>query len=87
MDPASYRDGEEVSRALQNDPLRLVEKKLDEGRTAQIVNALQGGGGEGMLVLERHLADLVRAERIRQETACSAANDVSTLTDYLRGGP
>lgn len=36
VDPASYRDGEEVSRALQNDPLRLVEKKLDEGQAAQI---------------------------------------------------
>jgi pyruvate dehydrogenase E1 component alpha subunit len=28
VDPATYRDGEEVSRALESDPLKLVEKKL-----------------------------------------------------------
>jgi twitching motility protein PilT len=63
-----------------------VANLIREGRTAQIVNAIQGGGGEGMLVLERHLADLVRAKRIRHETAQAAANDAATLADYLRGG-
>jgi pyruvate dehydrogenase E1 component alpha subunit len=34
VDPAAYRDGEEVSRALENDPLRFAEKAIsgDEAR-------------------------------------------------------
>lgn len=61
-----------------------VANLIREGRTALIVNALQGGGSEGMLVLERHLADLVRANRIRRDTALAAANDSATLSEYLR---
>jgi twitching motility protein PilT len=61
-----------------------VANLIREGRTAQIVNALQAGGSEGMLVLERHLADLVRAKRIRHETALAAANDADALSEYLR---
>ena len=37
-----------------------------------------------MLVLERHLADLVRAKHIRRETALAAANDAVALSEYLR---
>jgi twitching motility protein PilT len=61
-----------------------VANLIREGRTAQIVNALQGGGGEGMLLLERSLAELVRAQRIRREDAQAAANDPATLGEYLR---
>jgi twitching motility protein PilT len=61
-----------------------VANLIREGRTAQIVNALQGGGNEGMLILERSLADLVRADRIRRETAQAVANDPATLGEYLR---
>jgi twitching motility protein PilT len=61
-----------------------VANLIREGRTAQIVNALQGGGEDGMQVLERHLAELVRAKRIRRETALAAANDPAALRDYLR---
>jgi twitching motility protein PilT len=64
-----------------------VANLIREGRTAQIVSALQAGGSEGMLVLERHLADLVRAKRIRRETALAVANDTVALTDYLRSAP
>ena len=28
VDPASYRNGEEVDRALQNDPLAVLEKRV-----------------------------------------------------------
>jgi twitching motility protein PilT len=63
-----------------------VANLIREGRTAQIVSALQGGGNEGMLVLERHLADLVRANRITRETAMAVANDSATLAEYLRAG-
>jgi twitching motility protein PilT len=61
-----------------------VANLIREGRTAQIVSALQAGGNEGMLVLERSLADLVRADRIRRETAQAVANDPVTLAEYLR---
>jgi twitching motility protein PilT len=61
-----------------------VANLIREGRTAQIVNALQAGANEGMLVLERNLADLVRANRIRRETALAVANDPATLGEYLR---
>ncbi len=61
-----------------------VANLIREGRTAQIVNALQAGASDGMLVLERSLADLVRANRIRRETALAVANDSATLIEYLR---
>ncbi|MGD0946294.1 MAG: PilT/PilU family type 4a pilus ATPase [Candidatus Binatia bacterium] len=61
-----------------------VANVIREGRTAQIVSALQAGGNEGMLVLERSLADLVRANRIRHDTALAVANDSTTLGEYLR---
>jgi len=61
-----------------------VANLIREGRTAQIVNALQAGGDDGMLVLERHLADLVRTNRIRRETALAVANDATALVEYLR---
>jgi twitching motility protein PilT len=61
-----------------------VANLIREGRTAQIINALQAGAGDGMLVLERHLADLVRANRIRRDTALAIANDPAALNDYLR---
>ncbi len=63
-----------------------VANLIREGRTAQIVNALQAGGSDGMLVLERSLADLVKAKRIRREAALANANDTSTLAEYLRAG-
>jgi twitching motility protein PilT len=61
-----------------------VANLIREGRTAQIVNALQGGANDGMLVLERSLTDLVRSNRIRRETALAVANDATTLSEYLR---
>lgn len=59
-----------------------VANLIREGRTAQIVSAQQAGGPEGMLVLERHLAELVTAGRIRPETAAAAANDPAILAQY-----
>jgi twitching motility protein PilT len=61
-----------------------VANLIREGRTAQIVSALQAGANEGMLVMERSLADLVRSRRIRRDTAFAAANDPTTLEEYLR---
>jgi len=61
-----------------------VANLIREGRTAQIVNALQAGGNDGMVPLERSLTDLVRGNRIQRETAMAAANDRATLAEYLR---
>jgi pyruvate dehydrogenase E1 component alpha subunit len=36
VDPATYRDGEEVSRALENDPLKIAEARLGEREAARI---------------------------------------------------
>jgi twitching motility protein PilT len=54
-----------------------------EGKTAQIATALQSGKREGMISLERCLADRVRAGEIRLEDARAAANDADSLAMYL----
>jgi Tfp pilus assembly ATPase PilU len=60
-----------------------VANLIREGKTAQIISSLQAGGEEGMLLLEKHLAELVRLRAISLETAQDAANDASTLKQYL----
>lgn len=60
-----------------------VANLIREGKTAQIISSLQAGGEEGMLLLEKSLAELVRAGAISVQTAQNAANDVSTLRQYL----
>ena len=62
-----------------------VANLIREGRTAQIVSTMQAGGEEGMLPLERTLADLVRGGVVRREAALVVANDVRMLNEYLRG--
>ncbi len=54
-----------------------------EGKTAQIATALQSGKKEGMLTLERSLADRVSAGEAKLEDARAAANDEDTLASYL----
>ena len=41
VDPASYRDGEEVSRALQNDPLTIAAKQINGLVGARVLNEAQ----------------------------------------------
>ncbi|HET7671302.1 MAG TPA: thiamine pyrophosphate-dependent dehydrogenase E1 component subunit alpha [Burkholderiales bacterium] len=41
VDPASYRDGEEVSRALQNDPLTIAAKQINGLAGARVLNEAQ----------------------------------------------
>jgi twitching motility protein PilT len=60
-----------------------VASTIREGRTAQLASIIQSGRREGMLSLERCLADRVRAGDISLEGARAAANDVSTLTLYM----
>ncbi len=60
-----------------------VAAMVREGRTAQIASVLQSGRRDGMIALERCLADRVQAGEIRVEDARAAANDVAALAMYL----
>jgi twitching motility protein PilT len=60
-----------------------VAAMVREGRTAQIATVLQSGRRDGMIALERCLADRVQAGEIRLEDARPAANDVEALAMYL----
>jgi twitching motility protein PilT len=60
-----------------------VANTIREGRTAQLASLVQAGRREGMLSLERCLADRVRAGEITLQEAQSAAFDPATLTTYL----
>ncbi len=60
-----------------------VAALIREGKTAQIATAIQSGRREGMISLERCLADRVQAGEIRLEDARAAANDLEGLAIYL----
>ena len=60
-----------------------VANLIREGKTPQILTAVQSGGDEGMVPLERSLAELVRAEVVSLDSARSVAGDPKTLDDYL----
>jgi twitching motility protein PilT len=59
---------------------RAVAAMIRDGKTAQIPTAIQSGKSEGMLSLERSLADRVLAGEIRIEAARAVANDVDSLS-------
>jgi twitching motility protein PilT len=61
-----------------------VANLIREGKTQQIPSAVQSGGDEGMVPLERSLAELVRAELVPLDAARGVATDPTALDDYLR---
>jgi twitching motility protein PilT len=61
---------------------RAVAAMIREGKTAQIPTAIQSGKSEGMLSLERSLADRVLGGEIRMEDARAVANDLDSLASY-----
>jgi twitching motility protein PilT len=61
---------------------RAVAAMIREGKTAQIPTAIQSGKSEGMLSLERSLADRVLAGEIRMEDARAVANDLDSFASY-----
>ncbi|MEZ4472398.1 MAG: PilT/PilU family type 4a pilus ATPase [bacterium] len=81
--PRSRGDGRvpavEVLRATTG-----VQALIREGRTSGLASALQGGGADGMIPLERCLGELVRRGQITRAAAEAAANDQNALTEYLR---
>ncbi len=60
-----------------------VAAMVREGRTAQIASVLQSGRRDGMIALERCLADRVQTGEVRLEDARAAANDAEALAMYL----
>lgn len=62
-----------------------VANHIREGKVEQLISDIQTGRREGMIPLERCLADLVRAGSISTEQAKTVANEPSTLAEYLRG--
>jgi twitching motility protein PilT len=62
---------------------RAVGSLIREGKTAQFGTVLQSSRREGMIALERNLADRVLAGDIRNEDAYAAANDPDALRHYL----
>ena len=68
----------EILRVTHN-----VASLIREGKTQQIPTAIQSGRGEGMVPLERVLADLVQAGEITADAARAAASDPAALATYL----
>ena len=56
---------------------------IREGKTAQLTSVIQSGGREGMLNMERCLANFVQSGAITLAVARDAANDLDALTMYL----
>jgi twitching motility protein PilT len=63
---------------------RAVAALIREGRSAQIASVLQSSSREGMLVLERSLADRVQAGEVDIDEAYAAANDPEALSIFLK---
>jgi twitching motility protein PilT len=93
QDPSPYRQGASpglrtrgTGRVPAIEVLRVthaVSALIREGKTAQIPTAIQSGRKEGMLSLERCLADRVAAGDITLDDARAAANDPSSLAMYV----
>lgn len=60
-----------------------VANLIREGKTPQLVSAMQSSRKDGMVLLERSLAELVRAGAVEERHAFDAANDQDSLMEYL----
>jgi twitching motility protein PilT len=60
-----------------------VANMIREGKTPQVPNVMQAGRDEGMIPMERSLAELVRSGIVGLEAARSEAVDLRTLDEYL----
>ena len=63
-----------------------VSNLIREGKTHQIFSSMQTGANIGMQTMDKALADLVRAGRIRREEAEERAQDKANLAQLLRAG-
>ncbi len=60
-----------------------IAAMIREGRTAQIMSAIQSGGQDGMVPLDKALAELVLQERVDERVAMAASHDRETFKRYL----
>jgi twitching motility protein PilT len=63
---------------------RAVAALIRDSKSAQLASVLQSTRRDGMLALERCLADRVHAGEIDVDAAVSAANDAEALSQFLR---
>jgi twitching motility protein PilT len=62
-----------------------VSAAIRDAKIGTLQTAIQSGRKEGMLPLERCLADLVQRQRVTLDAARAVANDPSALAVYLNG--
>jgi twitching motility protein PilT len=62
-----------------------VANAIREAKSAALQSALQAGRKDGMLPLERCLADLVQRQKVTVEEARAVAADPAVLASYLAG--
>ncbi|HET7540271.1 MAG TPA: PilT/PilU family type 4a pilus ATPase [Polyangiaceae bacterium] len=60
-----------------------VANLIREGKTPQLTSAMQSSRKEGMLLLERSLAELCRSGAVEERQAFAVANDQDSLMEYL----
>jgi twitching motility protein PilT len=72
-----------IEKALVN---HAVAHAIREGRGHHIISQIQTGRDEGMITLERSLAELVRTGQITRETAQNAARSPDILRELLSSG-
>lgn len=63
-----------------------VQNLIREAKTHQIFSMMQAGGATGMQTMDKSLAELVLAGKIKREDAEEKANDLENLRQLLRGG-
>ncbi len=82
--PSARGEGRVVAiEVLRNNT--AVASAIREAKTGTITSAIQSGKKDGMLPLERCLADLVSKRLVGYEDARAVANDLTALTSYLSG--
>ncbi len=64
-----------------------VASLIREGRTPQLISAMQAGRAEGMVTLERALADRVNCGEVRLEDARAVVNDLADFEGHLDRAP
>lgn len=79
----SQRPGRLVPAIEKTVVTHAVAHAIREGRGHHIVSQIQTGRDEGMITLERSLADLVRRGEIARETARTAARSPEILRELL----
>ena len=75
-------------RGLAAEVMRVnhaVANAIREGKASNIQSAIQSGRREGMVPLEKCLAELVQKRQITLEEALAVANEPVALSSYVSG--